>query len=65
MDLDEERQSEIFMGEDVPQTKNVQEYFYIMQKAIDDFDENIITKKVESLRRFCVWKAKKWNQRFN
>ena len=69
MDLDEDRQatdrSEIYMVEDLPQAKNIEEHFYRMQKIMDDFEENVIKKKQESLKRFCVWKAKKWSQRFN
>lgn len=63
MDLDEDRQvtdrSEIYMGEDLPQAKNIQEYFYTMQKVMDDFDEDMINKKNRKFKAILCMESEK------
>ena len=40
--------------------KNLREYLFNTGNFLEDFDEARISKRLENLSKFCVWKMKKW-----
>jgi len=58
---------EISKNDDFLGMKNLKEYMFNYANLLDDLDEEKVSKRLDNLSKFSVWKMKKWvaqNQRY-
>lgn len=64
LELDHEPPIELSKVDDFSDMKNIKNYIFNYSNLVDDLDEEKVSKRLDNLSKYSVWKMKKWVANF-